>query len=159
MFKKIIALPLVACLLATTACADLEGVGTKQKLGALGGAAAGGLLGSQFGGGTGQLALTGLGVALGGLIGNSVGSSLDKADAMAMEQSTYAALNSRQVGKRVPWRNTSTGHSGYVSTINEGYSGGTYCREYQHTIRVGGKSQTAFGTACRQSDGSWQITS
>jgi surface antigen len=37
-------------------------------------------------------------------------------------------------------------------------SAGQYCREYQQTIVVGGQSQSAYGTACRQPDGSWKIT-
>lgn len=32
-----------------------------------------------------------------------------------------------------------------------------YCREYTKTIRVGGKIQSGYGTACLQPDGSWMI--
>lgn len=32
-----------------------------------------------------------------------------------------------------------------------------YCREYQKTIRVGGSTQSGYGTACQQQDGSWMI--
>jgi len=32
---------------------------------------------------------------------------------------------------------------------------GTYCRECRTTVDVGGES--AYGTSCRQPDGSWQI--
>ena len=32
-----------------------------------------------------------------------------------------------------------------------------YCREYRHTIIVDGVKRHAFGHACRQPDGSWQI--
>jgi hypothetical protein len=31
------------------------------------------------------------------------------------------------------------------------------CREYDSTIYVGGQPQHAYGTACQQPDGSWQI--
>ncbi|MEE8203551.1 MAG: hypothetical protein V3R74_07315, partial [Alphaproteobacteria bacterium] len=31
------------------------------------------------------------------------------------------------------------------------------CREYQTTVNVGGQVEQAYGTACRQPDGSWQI--
>ncbi|MCZ6875908.1 MAG: hypothetical protein O7G88_20660 [bacterium] len=34
---------------------------------------------------------------------------------------------------------------------------GQYCREYQQTVVIGGQEDRAFGTACRQPDGSWQI--
>lgn len=35
---------------------------------------------------------------------------------------------------------------------------GNYCREYTRTIAVGGRFESGYGTACRQPDGSWQIT-
>jgi hypothetical protein len=31
------------------------------------------------------------------------------------------------------------------------------CREYSVPITVGGKEETAYGRACRQADGTWQI--
>ena len=34
---------------------------------------------------------------------------------------------------------------------------GQYCREYQQTITVGGKTEQGYGRACRQPDGSWRI--
>lgn len=46
----------IACITLTialvTGCADMQGVGQKQGFGTLGGAALGGLAGSQIGGGT-----------------------------------------------------------------------------------------------------------
>ena len=53
-------------------------VATNQQGGTLVGAGLGGLLGSQFGSGTGQLAATGLGVLAGGLLGNQIGSHMDQ---------------------------------------------------------------------------------
>ncbi len=34
-----------------------------------------------------------------------------------------------------------------------------YCREYQRTVNVGGRTQQSYGTACRQPDGAWKIVS
>ena len=51
---------------------------TNQQGGTLVGAGLGGLLGSQFGSGTGQLAATGLGVLAGGLLGNQIGQHMDQ---------------------------------------------------------------------------------
>lgn len=31
------------------------------------------------------------------------------------------------------------------------------CREYQSTVVIAGRPQPAYGTACRQQDGSWRI--
>ena len=36
-------------------------------------------------------------------------------------------------------------------------SSGQYCREYLQTVVIGGQQQQAYGTACRQPDGSWKI--
>ena len=41
---------------------------------------------------------------------------------------------------------------------HDGYKGDRpYCREYTRTVRVGGFTQQAYGTACLQPDGSWKI--
>ena len=34
---------------------------------------------------------------------------------------------------------------------------GGYCREYTRNVVIGGQVQHAYGTACRQEDGTWQI--
>src|ERR1044072_1885041 len=46
------------------------------------------------------------------------------------------------------------GNTGSVTPVREGRvaSTGEYCREFQQTVQVGGKSQNAYGTACRQPD-------
>jgi hypothetical protein len=53
--------------------------GSGTAVGALGGAAAGGLIGSQFGRGSGHTAATIGGVAGGALLGGSIGNSYDRA--------------------------------------------------------------------------------
>ena len=35
-------------------------------------------------------------------------------------------------------------------------SKGEQCREFQRTVTIGGKTETAYGTACRQPNGSWK---
>ena len=36
-------------------------------------------------------------------------------------------------------------------------SDGTYCREFQHEVTIGGAVQASYGRACLQPDGSWKI--
>jgi surface antigen len=36
---------------------------------------------------------------------------------------------------------------------------GAYCREFQQTVTIGGKTESAYGTACRQPDGTWKVVS
>ena len=145
--------------LAGCVAPDNSGYGTKQTVGALGGAAAGGLLGSQFGGGGGKLAMTGLGVLAGALVGSSIGSSLDRADRAALEQNTNTALNTPTLGQPIVWNNPQNGNQVVVTPTRDGYAGNEYCREFQQTITVGGRPQTGYGQACRQPDGSWKMMS
>ena len=151
-FKTAIAATMIALLSA--ACA---GQGEKQTLGTLGGAALGGLLGSQFGSGSGQLAATGAGVLIGALVGSEIGRSMDEVDRLKANQ----AINTAQaapLGETIAWNNPETGNLGTVTPIRDGTSSsGSYCREFQQTVTIGGKTEEAYGTACRQPDGSWQI--
>jgi len=32
-----------------------------------------------------------------------------------------------------------------------------YCSEFQQTVTIGGETEEAFGTACQQADGGWEI--
>ncbi len=134
-------------------------VTNKQQGGTLLGAGLGALVGSQFGSGRGQL----LGVALGALggawLGSEIGRSLDKADVAYANRNTARGLETSIAGRTTSWRNPDSGNSGtFTPTRTYRQSSGQYCREYQQTITVGGKTQQAYGTACRQPDGQWKIT-
>jgi surface antigen len=135
-----------------------ENAGTKETLGTLLGAAGGAVLGAQVGKGKGQVAAAAVGTLLGALIGSEVGKSLDRADKLTMEQTTQKALETTPSGNAVTWNNPDSGNSGTV-TPQPAYenSSGQYCREYQQTVTIQGKSESAYGTACRQPDGSWKI--
>jgi surface antigen len=155
MLRKIA--PVLIALTLVGGCTT-DGFGPKQGFGTLGGAAAGGLLGSQIGGGTGKLAATAAGTLLGAFLGNEIGSSLDRADqayAGRAVQQAYAA----PIGQQIVWNNPESGNSGVIVPIREGHQANTnaYCREYQQTVTVGGRTQQAFGQACQQPDGSWKI--
>lgn len=132
--------------------------GQKQTLGTLLGAGAGAVVGSQIGSGKGQLAATAVGALLGAGLGNTVGKSLDAADQAAMGRSMNQGMESTPSGQTVAWRNPDSGHSGtYTPQPARQTASGQYCREFQQTVVVGGKEEKAFGTACRQPDGSWQV--
>jgi surface antigen len=131
----------------------------KQNTGTLLGGAIGGLLGSQVGSGTGQMAAVGLGVLLGGLAGQSVGKSLDDLDRMKIQQTSQHTLETSKDGQSASWRNPNSGNHGTVTPLRTYQQAGAYCREFQQTVTVGGKQESAYGTACRQPDGSWRIKS
>lgn len=138
--------------------ACIQGKGDKEIGGTLLGAAAGGLIGSQIGSGTGQLVAVGAGVLLGGLLGSEIGRSLDKADQAYAAQTYQTTLEQAPVGQTNTWVNPDSGNQGsYTPVKTYQADDGRYCREFQQTVTVGGQTESAYGTACRQPDGSWQI--
>lgn len=140
------------------ACAGLVGCANvnNQDMGTLAGGVAGGLLGSQFGGGTGKLVAIGVGTLAGAFIGNKLGQSMDAAD----KQKMAATFENNQTGQPAYWQNSKTGTSYTVTpTQNVTVNGNPYCREYRSTAMIAGKRQQMYGTACRQPDGTWQVQS
>jgi len=147
----------VLALFALTACETINDRGNKELAGGATGAVIGGILGSKVGGGSGEKWATGVGVLVGAILGSEVGRSLDKADMVYAKTANVKAHNA-PLGETITWNNPESGNSGAVTPVQDGYSSaGRYCREYQQTIYVGGQEQTAYGTACQQPDGSWEI--
>ena len=142
--------------LGLSACAG-NNVGTKQAVGTVGGAVLGGLLGSQIGGGSGRLWATGAGAVLGALAGLEIGKSLDRADKAYMGQTTQASLEHTRSGETSTWTKPDSGHGGTVTPTRTYQRNGTYCREFQQSVTIGGNTEQAYGTACRQPDGTWKI--
>ncbi|HLF59510.1 MAG TPA: RT0821/Lpp0805 family surface protein [Alphaproteobacteria bacterium] len=155
MNAKLIA-PVLIIALAAAACTPGR---EKEEAGTLVGAGAGAAIGSMIGKGGGNIAAIVIGGLLGGYLGNTIGRQLDDKDRMMHEQAAQQAL-AAPVGQTINWNNPNNGHSGTVTTVRDGTDqAGAYCREYQQTVVVGGQSQQAYGTACRQPDGSWKIVS
>ncbi len=155
--KFILACGMALSLVVGLSACESSQYGQKQTVGGLTGAALGGLLGAQFGSGKGQLATTALGVLLGGLAGSEVGRTMDQVDRMKADQAAYQARDAA-LGQTITWNNPNTGNSGAITPVRDGTSSqGQYCREFQQTITVGGKTEQGFGTACRQSDGTWRL--
>jgi surface antigen len=154
MKKPIFAVFLVLAL-ALSGCASM---GPKEGAGSVVGGVGGAVIGSQFGSGTGRVVGTAVGAIAGMLIGQEVGRSLDRADQLEMQRTAQYALENNRVDETRAWRNPDSGHSG-TFTPKRTYrtERGQYCREYQQTVLIGGEEQQAYGTACRQPDGSWKI--
>ncbi len=148
---------IIAGLVATAGCAQQDQYGPKQGVGTLGGAALGGLLGSQFGSGRGKLVTTAVGVLIGALAGSEVGKSLDRADKAYADRAVSRA-HAAPIGETIKWNNPKSGNYGAITPVREGRSDdGKYCREFQQSITVAGKTQQGYGIACRQPDGTWHI--
>src|SRR5215467_115044 len=126
----------------------------KTSIGAFGGAAFGGLIAAAAGGGGAAIA----GAVIGGaLLGGAAGNMLDQRDKRMAAEAQQRALESTPTGTPVAWNNPDSGHSGTVTPVRTYQSGGTYCREFQSDVVIDGKPDKAWGTACRQPDGSWKV--
>ncbi len=91
------------------------------------------------------------------LIGSEVGRTMDEQDEMRANEAVTEA-HQAPLGETIVWNNPDSGHSGTVTPVRDGStSSGLYCREFQQTITVSGRTETAYGTACRQPDGTWKI--
>jgi surface antigen len=156
-FKTVISAGLVAVLMSGCMTTDS---GTKTLAGGVLGAGIGGLLGSKLGGGRGQMAAIAAGTLAGALFGKNIGESLDKADRGYAGRAEKRA-ESVPIGQTVSWNNPDSGHSGSVTPTRDGVNQqtGEYCREYHTEVYIGGKLEDAYGTSCRQPDGTWQIVS
>lgn len=146
---------IVAFSLFVSSCTKEE---TGTLLGAIGGAVIGDAIGGK-GSGTGNVIAIAAGTMAGAYIGKEIGKSLDKADRQAMQNQTQYSLENSPSGDASTWHNPDSGNSGTI-TPQPAYTNKTdeYCREYQQTVTVGGKTETAYGSACRQADGTWKIS-
>jgi len=154
MLKAVAVVTLV--IVALTGCATIES-NPKTTIGAVGGGTVGGLIAAAAGGNPAAIAASVIG---GILVGGLVGNLLDERDKKMAAEAERKALETAPSGTSVTWKNPDNGHAGTVTPVRTYQtSTGQYCREYQTNVTIEGKSDKAYGTACRQPDGSWKIVS
>jgi hypothetical protein len=62
------------------------------------------------------------------------------------------------IGETIRWHDA--GVTGTVTPTREGTSSlNRYCREFQKTVTIGNRTEQAYGTACMQPDGAWEVVS
>jgi surface antigen len=157
--KSIAILALATSISACQNGGDYGNLFSKENIGMATGAAGGAWVGSNVGKGKGQIVGIAAGTLLGGFLGKSIGASLDKADMNYYHQTSQSTLETAKTGTTSSWSNPDSGHSGTITPTRtyQDPSTGQNCREYTQTVNIGGKSEKAFGKACRQADGSWKI--
>jgi surface antigen len=97
---------------------------------------------------------------IGGLVGGVAGKKLDDRDKRMAAEAATQAFEQNRTGQASAWQNPDSGNSGTITpTKTYQLANGQYCREYNQTITVGGEKHQAYGTACRQPDGTWKIQS
>ena len=157
MLKTVMTLVLISSFsLSMTACVKNN---QNEQGGAIIGGVIGGLLGNKVGRGKGRVIATAAGAAVGALLGSRIGKKLDTVDRIHAAKAQQTALDSNPAGKSSSWSNPDSGNSGTVTPIKTVMTAasGQPCREYQHTVTIGGKTEQAYGRACREADGNWQI--
>ena len=136
---------------------DLDrGVCNRQVLGGLLGGMTGAAIGSQIGKGDDRTAAIIGGTIIGMIVGGSIGRSMDEVDQNCVGQTLEHAPD----GETIYWNNQRDGTQYQVTPVKTyETNGGRYCREYQTTSVIGGRTQQTYGRACRQPDGSWELVS
>lgn len=148
------------CATATAGCGQAFNLDddTMKTAVVLVGAGVGGLVGAQFGAGTGQLAATGAGVLLGAFAGKVIGDSLSEGDKQPAEHAAYEGLERGSDGRSRTWQNPDSGHSGSFTPVRTyELEDGTPCREFEQSVSAGGVTDQSSGTACREPDGDWAV--
>lgn len=159
MFKsKVVPVILTASLLAT-GCASTSTPVDKEVAGAGLGGLTGALLGYGLGKGhSDKEAAIVIGALLGGVAGSKIGARMNEADRVMAGRTLTESLEYNRIGTASEWQNPDTGNRGYTEpTRTYTRNDGTPCREFTTVVYVGGKQEEAYGTACRQADGSWKI--
>lgn len=125
----------------------------QEQSGALLGGAAGAAAGSTIGRGSGQAAAIVLGALLGSVAGANIGRHMDEQDRVRAAQ----VFESYPTGSPGNWRNPDTGDTYSVTPTRTYETEQGPCREFTMQASIGGRPDTVYGTACRQSDGSWKV--
>jgi hypothetical protein len=68
----------------------------------------------------------------------------------------YRSALAAPIGESINWRDGRI--AGDVTTTRDGWAGERYCREFRQNIVVDGRTEEAYGTACRnEADTDWEI--
>lgn len=121
------------------------------------GGVVGGLVGNMFGGGTGKVLMTAAGAVAGGFVGDRLYKRHAKSE--YEKQAAQQALNNGASGQKITWTDPRTQESGYFVALNtQRMSDGRVCRDFRRGLTVGGDEvDQTTGTACRKSNGEWDV--
>lgn len=159
-FRPLLAMTLLMPLLLA-ACANTgnpreDSIRNEEMAGQVIGGIIGGVVGRQFGDGRGRTAMTVLGATAGAMIGGNI--ARNRAVSRWEREAAYQAFEHTPSGRPVEWRDPdSRSYGSYTPQRTYRTNHGTYCREYSQFVVIDGREERAYGTACRQPDGTWQI--
>ena len=140
-----------------TGCTRPDGSMSRETVGSVVGAIGGAFLGAEVGLAGSPALGASVGTFVGTTVGREIGKGMDQRDIEKMyeaQQEAYAA----PIGETIYWENPETENHGSFTATRQGETiSGQYCREFEQTITVDGEKEMAYGTACQQPDGSWQV--
>ena len=124
---------------------------SKGSQGAIGGGAAGALIGQAIGHNT---EATLIGAAVGGLLGYIVGNEMDKYDHQQLNHVYERGVS----GTTSSWVNPDNGNQ-YQVTPQPAYTSPSNqnCRQAEIIAVIDGKQERTYSTACRDSSGRWVL--
>ena len=153
MKSKILTAFLLTMTVLLSGCASTSRQSQEQSGMVIGGII-GGVLGSHVGKGHGRTIATIIGSVIGASIGGNVGRSMDETDRLKTAQ----AFETVRTGVSSSWVNPDTENSyTVVPTRTYEQTTGSPCREFTMDAVIGGETEKIYGTACRQTDGSWKV--
>ena len=79
------------------------------------------------------------------------------APAVAVNPTLGSVLEYNPTGQATAWQDPDTGTTFTTAPVRTHMTSSGPCREYHMSVTIGGQVQQAYGTACRQNDGSWQL--
>lgn len=128
-------------------------VTSREQSGALTGAAVGAAIGSTIGKGHNRAFAVWLGAVVGANIGSTMGRYMDEQDRLR----TVNVLETQRTHTPTTWVNPDTRNTYTVTPTRTYTMAEGPCREFTLDAQIGGKTEQIYGTACRQSDGSWKV--
>ena len=145
-----------AALAASTALAGCSqtGSGEKTEAGLVLGALAGGLIGSQVGGGD-RVAATVIGATAGAAIGGLIGAAMDEEDRQEMERMTQRSF---ATGSAQDYTSPRTKAHVRVRIVKTTKVSKRICRTASQDVTLSdGKTTSNEVTACRSPNGTWEV--
>jgi len=129
-----------------------------SSVSAVSGAGIGYIVGSQMGGGTGNIMMMIFGGAVGAMGGWAYGSTLMPSDRETFRTTTQHAMQHVPNGQVVTWANPETRTAGSITPTGSFIGkGGLQCRNFDATVAAKDGIGRGTGVACKGQDGEWLV--
>ena len=146
---------MLATISIVLACAALPACATKQGTGAVIGAGTGAAAGAAIAKNNAVGAV--VGGLVGGLVGGAIGRHMDNTDQQQLAQT----FETNPTGRSSEWTNPDTGYTYSATPTGTFEQDNRPCRRFTLLGKVEGSTsdEPVTGTACRRTDGTWEIVS